>query len=215
MNYRREWKNSGLSVLAGGELRNSHTNSNSSRAYGYNNDVLTNVPVDYITTFPHFITGSGSRIPVNNGFTDKLYRYVSIFSNAAYTLHQKYTVSISGRRDGSNLFGVDYNQKTVPLWSAGASWDISKEGFYHSNLMDYLRLRATYGVSGNADPTRSAVTTMIYGGTNSYTQTPYGRIVQYANPELRWERVRLFNLGVDFRSSNNRLSGSGVKFDGF
>ncbi len=208
MNYRREWNNSGLSILAGSEIRNSHSSSNSSRAYGYNNDVLTNVPVDYVTPFPHFINGNGNRIPTNNDFSDRLYRYVSGFANAAYTLHQKYTASISGRRDGSNLFGVNYNEKTVPLWSAGASWDISRERFYHSKLINYLRMRATCGVSGNADPTRSAVTTMIYGGANSYTQTAYGRIVQYANPELRWERVRLLNLGIDFRSSNNRLSGS-------
>lgn len=208
LNYQHQWKISGLNMLAGAEIRNSRTTGNSSRAYGYNDKILTYANVDYVTPFPNLINGFEYTIQDNNGFTDMLYRYVSYFANAAYTMDQKYTVSLSGRRDGSNLFGVDYNQKTVPLWSAGASWDIYKEKFYQVPALAYLRLRTTYGVSGNADPTRSAVTTLLYGANSSYTRTPYARIDQFANPGLRWERVRMFNIGIDFKTRGNRLSGS-------
>ncbi|MCW3091106.1 MAG: SusC/RagA family TonB-linked outer membrane protein [Ferruginibacter sp.] len=208
LNYNYAWKSSSLTAIAGAEIRNSHTNGNSMRVYGYNDQLLTFSNVDFVNYYTHIITGFDNTIPNTNGFSDKLYRYMSYFGNAAYTFRQKYIVSLSGRKDGSNLFGVDYNQKSIPLWSAGASWDISKEGFYHISALPYLRLRSTYGVSGNADPTRSAVTTIIYGVNSIYTQSPVARIDQYANPSLRWEKVKQFNIGLDFRNRSNRLSGS-------
>lgn len=207
LSYTRAGKQGSFSGIAGAELRNNHTTGNSSRTYGYNNQVLTYGNVDYVNYYPHFLTQYDEYIPNGTDFTDRLYRYVSYFANGAYTYKQKYTVSLSGRKDGSNLFGVDYNQKTVPLWSIGASWDLSRETFYRFPLFPYIRLRTTYGVSGNADPNRAAVTTIVYGLNSSFTQSPVARIDQYANPSLRWEKVKMFNLGLDFKSRNNRFSG--------
>ncbi|MEO6231771.1 MAG: SusC/RagA family TonB-linked outer membrane protein [Ferruginibacter sp.] len=208
LNYHHQQKNGELNALAGAEVRNSHTTGNSSRAYGYSDDILTFGNVDYFNNYPNLVSQNSQFIPNGAGFTDKLNRYVSYFANAAYTWREKYTVSASGRRDGSNLFGVDYNQKTVPLWSVGAGWDIQKESFYKSAVFSYLHLRTTYGVSGNADPSRSALTTIAYGLNSSYTQTPVARVDQYANPSLRWEKVKMLNVGLDFKTSGNRLSGS-------
>src|SRR3546814_18852143 len=69
-------------------------------------------------------------------------------------------LSGSARRDASNLFGLNTNDKWNLLWSVGASWEISREPFYRLNSVPYLRLRSTYGFSGNIDPSMSALTTI-------------------------------------------------------
>src|SRR5690606_21978303 len=113
----------------------------------------------------------------------------------------------SARYDGSNLFGVKTNQKGTPLWSLGGSWDISKETFYHVDPISYLRLRTTYGVSGNVNKSVTHYPTMRYM-TNSYTNFLIARLLSPGNPSLRWEKVRTFNLGVDFEALNHRVKGS-------
>ena len=67
-------------------------------------------------------------------------RYASFYSNASYTFLGKYTLSASGRIDKSSLFGVKPKDRNVPLWSAGAAWDIYKEGFFHSQGLDLISL---------------------------------------------------------------------------
>lgn len=209
VSFNRQFKKLDIDALAGSELRQVANTANSFRTYGYNDDILSSVRVDYATSYPNFITGSNSFISNGIDFTEKTYRFVSYFGNAAFTWNGKYTFSASGRRDASNLFGIHANDKWTPLWSSGLAWDISKEKWYRVNAVPFLKLRATYGVSGNADPSRSAVTTIFYLSANSpYTQTPNARIEQFANPGLRWEKVYMLNLGIDFKTKNLRLQGS-------
>src|SRR5690606_4425631 len=123
--------------------------------------------------------------------------YVSIYGNASYTYKNRYTLSGSARRDASNIFGVSTNRKWTPLWSSGVSWDVSKEPFYNIPAFSVLKLRATYGYSGNVDPSMTAVTTFIYSLTSPYTRMATARIDRFHNPELRWEKNRQINIGVD------------------
>lgn len=208
INYTSQWKKSNLSAIAGMETRDIHTNSNSFRSYGYNDNILTSVNMDYLNPYQSFITGSTSNIPNGISYNDKINRYVSLYANAAFTLYDKYTFTASGRRDASNLFGVSTNNKWTPLWSVGFGWEISREKFFRATSVPYLRLKATYGYSGNADPSRSAVTTITYVTTSPYTLLPVARIAQFNNPALRWEKVGMFNLGIDFKMFNGRVEGS-------
>lgn len=209
LNYSNSWKDHELHVIAGQELRNTNTKSDSYRIYGYNGDILTFGSVDYNTPYPQFISGSTTYIPQNNSIDDKTIRFVSLYSNAAYTYKNRYTVSASARRDASNLFGLNTNDKWMPLWSAGGSWEISNESFYKWKVLPYLRLRATYGANGNIDPAMSTVSTIRYVGTNTYMPgVVYAQFNRYANPELTWETSSTSNLGIDFRTANSRISGS-------
>src|SRR5690606_22514915 len=101
----------------------------------------------------------------------------------------------SGRIDQSNLFGVNTNQKSVPLWSIGAAWDISKEPFYSFEFLPYLKLRGSYGFNGNIDKTVSAYTTARFFSNNSITGYNYVIVDNPPNPELRWEKIKIFNTG--------------------
>lgn len=208
VNYNRNWGRSALTVLAGTELRQTRSSSSTFRSYGYNDNILTSVNVDYANAYPTFIAGYADFIPNKSAFSDNLNRFVSFFGNAAYTWQQRYTLSASMRRDASNLFGVSTNNRWTPLWSTGLAWDISKESFYRFSWLPYLKLRATYGISGNVNPALSALTTLSYLSTSPYTGTPTARVQNFYNPELRWERSAMLNIGLDFKFRDNRITGS-------
>lgn len=210
VNLDRSWKEHQLTAIAGSEIRDRHSIGNEYRLYGYDADRASSLPVDYISSFPlYYRSGSTNKISNMDELEDLTDRYLSYYSNAAYTYRDKYTVSASGRLDQSNLFGAETNQRGVPLYSVGIAWNTYKEDFYNSGLLPYLRIRASYGYNGNIDKSLSALTTAIYNnGAGTVTRQPYARVDNPPNPELRWERVRIINLGFDFNSRNNILGGS-------
>jgi TonB-linked SusC/RagA family outer membrane protein len=208
LNFTKSSEAHDITAIAGAEYRQVKNSYNSYRVYGYDPDLLTYGTVDYKTAFPNLLTRSSSQVPANMSFSRTLNRYISFFANGAYTFKKKYTLSASGRRDASNLFGVSANNRWSPLWSTGASWDIVKETFFRLQQFSSLKLRVSYGVSGNADPSKSAVTTLLVTGNSAYTQTPEARITQFKNAELGWEKVKMLNLGIDFGIWNNRLRGT-------
>jgi len=208
LTYHKSWGNHSITAIAGGEIRENETSSFQFRNYGVNPLILTTGNVDYLTAYPTLVTQAQEFIPKIDGFGGTVNRFVSLFSNAAYTYKEKYTISASGRRDASNLFGVNTNDKWTPLWSGGAAWNMSKESFYSSDLLPLLKARVTYGFSGNADPSRTGITIISLLGNSEYTGGPLGRIERYGNPELRWEKIATTNLGIDFGFKDNRLTGS-------
>lgn len=208
LNFNRQKGLHSLSLLAGSEIREVHSLSHAFRTYGYDDNILTGAVVDLANPYPSFVNGSSSLIPSGLSLGNTTNRFVSVFANGAYTYRNTYTLSGSIRRDASNTFGVATNDRWTPLWSSGLAWDISKEKWYHLSFLSNLKLRSTYGVSGNVDPSRSALTTINYAGASPYTLTPMANADKFYNPSLRWEKSAMWNIGLDFRSLNNRLSGS-------
>lgn len=208
LNYSQHWKNSRIAAIVGVEWAETSAENNSSSLYGYNNDNATFINIDAVT--PFVINPSGNLTTINSGLgiggTDDRFR--SSFANVAYTFKDKYTLSGSARIDGSNYFGVAANQKSVPLWSAGAKWSVDKENFYAIAWLPVLALRATYGYNGNLDRSVTGVTTFQYSSNAQYTNLPYAEISNIGNPDLRWEKTGIFNLGIDFGSKNNIVTGS-------
>lgn len=180
--------------------------------YGYDEEKMTYATqVDYFNRYQTYNNlGSTSFIPSNLSRNRTNNRYVSLFGNGAYTLFDRYTVSASYRKDASNIFGMSTNDKWNPLWSTGLSWAISKEPFFRVPFVEYLKLRSTFGFSGNIDPSRSANTTINYSTINAIwgISWPSAQILVAPNPSLRWEKIRNLNFGLDFSMSENRFSGS-------
>lgn len=196
-------------VLGGAEIREIVTTSNSYRNYGYDEDLLTYGKTDYLNGYTNLVTGSREFIPDGVSASERILRYTSLFVNASYTYQNKYTLSASARKDASNLFGVKSNEKGVPLWSLGAKWDVAKESFFRSEWLDYFSLRSSFGYSGNVDNSRSAVTTISYLGAGAtFTNFPQSNISQFPNPELRWEKIATWNIGVDYSIGSGFLTGS-------
>lgn len=208
LNFNRSWDDHEVAAIAGSEIRSTAISGSSHRLYGYQDDILAHGNVDYTTPYPTFIAGWDAFIPNPASLTGRVNRFVSLFSNAAYTYRQRYTLSVSARRDASNLFGVQANDRWNPLWSSGLAWNVSREPWFENELLPYLKLRTTYGFSGNVDQGRTAVTTINYQSTSPYTLGPRAVFGNYANPNLKWETAGMLNLGADFRLKGDRLAGS-------
>jgi TonB-linked SusC/RagA family outer membrane protein len=196
-----------ITALAGAEMRQVEGMGYLRTSYGY--DALYGTSVNNLDYVNYFNTnaGYGGTIPVPNGdVSGTLNRFISYYVNGNYIYNSKYLFSVSARKDGANIFGVKTNQKVVPLWSTGLGWEISKEAFYKSKLVPYLKLRTTYGYNGNVY-NGTSYTTGLYG-TSYLTNLPYLTGLSAPNPQLRWERVKNINIGLDFSLHKNLLSGS-------
>lgn len=202
------WNQHQISAIVGSEVRQVINFSNNSSVFGFDPSNFLATKVDQVNTYRSFVTGSPVVVPATSGMSETTNRYVSFYGNAAYTFHSKYTASVSARKDASNMFGININDRWNPLWSGGVAWNLSEERFFNLGFIDHLKVRMTYGVSGNIDPTMSAVTTMNYTGTSMFTGTPMATIRQFYNPDLGWEKSYQFNAGIDFRSKHNRIGGS-------
>ncbi|WP_162847040.1 SusC/RagA family TonB-linked outer membrane protein [Mucilaginibacter gracilis] len=209
-NYKQEFgaKNE-FSMIAGSEIKDNNSFQRYSTLYGYNENNATNIPVDYFTYYNYSIGFNNSRIPYGGSQSGTIDRFFSYYANANYTYDRKYTLSASARKDESNLFGVNANNKGVPLYSVGLNYAISKESFYNVPLLPYLNIRLTDGYNGNLSKNLSAYTTAtVLANQLSYYNTPIESIVNPPNPNLSWEKVNVINAGIDFGSKNNRISGS-------
>ncbi len=210
LNYNRTRKNDAITAFAGAEARQLSANVNNSRKYGYNpltNTFSTNI--DYNTRYLLRPSGYNS-VPDADGLQGTLSRYASYYSKLEYTLKNRYSMAASGRVDESNFFGVRANQRWVPLWSAGLGWELSNEPFYHTRQLTYLKLRASYGYNGNTNNDATAFTVIRYmnPGSSTLIPVPYSQIVSPPNPELRWEKIRIVNLGLDFEWKGKSVYGS-------
>lgn len=211
LNYGKKWNAfHELNFLAAGEVREAKTNTEAYRVYGYNDKNSTSTPVDHINYFPTYNNISGTLlIPYQNEFRQSVLRFVSVLSNAVYTYKSKYTLSLSARRDASNIFGVTTNQKGTPLWSAGALWKISDEPFYRFKPLPRLSLRSSYGYAGSFSPDVPAKTVLQYYPPNfTIINVPVAAVSSGSNPSLRWQKVGTLNIGVDFGTLNDRFAGS-------
>ncbi|MGX5687403.1 SusC/RagA family TonB-linked outer membrane protein [Arcticibacter tournemirensis] len=211
LNYHHTWGRHALDALGGTEVRETKVQQDYFQYYGYdrNTGVNQNASVNYTTDYPYLYGSSSGRIPANTGQSGTLNRYLSWYFNGSYTYSDKYILSLSARKDESNLFGVSANKKGVPLWSTGLAWNVSNETFYGLGWLPALKLRASFGFTGNVDNSLSALltTTSSSQHINQYN-TLYALVVNPPNPSLSWEKVKNLNAGIDFNSKGDRLSGS-------
>ncbi|MCL8000598.1 TonB-dependent receptor, partial [Brucella sp. 21LCYQ03] len=140
-------------------------------------------------------------------------RMISFYGRLNYTYNSKYIFQATVRRDGSSAFGENNRWATFP--SISAAWRLSEESFIQDlGVFNDLKLRAGYGVSGNSLGFDVFTARRVYGATSSFYTDANGRdlrtlaALRNANPDLRWERTGMLNLGLDFAILDNRLSGT-------
>jgi len=173
----------------------------------------SNFPTDFIS-FNNLSLGNpyaltNFRINLAGGVSEK--RLISDFARLNYNFSDKYLIQGSIRRDGSSVFGANYQWGYFP--SVGVAWRIDQEGFMENQqIFSDLKFRASYGVTGNSEGIGPFNAKLVYGITGTYynngTQdNSYGPL-QGANPDLRWERTSTSNLGLDFTLMKGVISGS-------
>lgn len=148
----------------------------------------------------------GSELSAFSGSSD-LRRMFSVFSRLEYSFMERYNASFSLRRDGSSRFHPDNQWGT--FYAVGASWNIHRESFMTSlqGIVDLLKLRVSYGSSGNENVSTFYAYQNIYS-SNRITTIPGIAPASLGNPNLRWEANVATNIGVDFALLKNRLRGS-------
>lgn len=208
LNFNKQMGNHSVNAIAGTESRELKNIGDTYTSYGYNADPLTSTGVDFVNSYLNPITGNPASIPGAPNVYRQVYRFTALYFNTSWLWKEKYSLSASARRDGSNIFGAATNDRWKPLWSGGTSWRISKERFFKVTAIDDLRLKLSYGHSGNVDLSKTAVPIAFVGSNDANTGLPFSRIQQLNNPSLRWEQVRQLNLGAEFSTFKNRISGS-------
>ncbi len=143
------------------------------------------------------------------------YAFNSYFSRVNYDFEGKYFGSVSLRRDGSSRFGPDSRWGT--FWSVGGGWTISNENFMQGvSFIDNLKLRVSYGVTGNANIPNNTTTNEdgnfrwaeLWGFTPDYDGEPGAIPLTVGNSSLTWETQENLNVGLDFYGFNNRVNGT-------
>jgi TonB-linked SusC/RagA family outer membrane protein len=170
--------------------------------------------------FADFTAATGNNTATNsNAVTGYYYQYfkrnVSLFARVNYDYQDKYLASFSFRRDGSNVFGKD--NKYVNLMAGSLGWVVSKENFFKSDFINFLKIRGSFGSTGNDNVTPQFVRIETggpsYGPTansNGYTFDgvfyPGATVGSAANDALKWEINKQSNVGFDMTFYKNKFS---------
>lgn len=133
------------------------------------------------------------------------HRISSLFSRLNYSYKEKYLLTAIVRRDGSTNFGANKKYGVFPSVSLG--WNIYKEGFWkENNVINQLKLRGSYGISGNDNSDPYKYLARIVGGYNYYIggQIATGYAPEtLANPDLHWEETAIGDIGLEAKLFNN------------
>jgi TonB-linked SusC/RagA family outer membrane protein len=194
-----------INLFGGGELRYTDRSATSSTGLG-----VVYESGGIVITDPNIIEFFNlQNIPIYSleEFRD---RFLGFFLNAGYSFRSKYIANFTGRYDGSNQLGESDQARFLPTWNVSGAWNIDQESFMSDvSFLDYLKLRATYGLSGNLPPESSALLNLQADVTVRPTDVePYLYIQDLTNTELTWEKLKEFNIGVDFGIFNNRVNTS-------
>jgi TonB-linked SusC/RagA family outer membrane protein len=138
--------------------------------------------------------------------SENAYSFLSYFFRGNYKYNDRYLLSFSTRIDGSSRFGASHHYGIFPAGSVG--WIISEEDFLKSSeTISMLKLRASYGLTGNAEIGNYSARG-LFSGTGAYGGLPGQRPLQIENPDLTWEKTTQLDLGLDFGILNDRVTGS-------
>lgn len=191
LTYNKTFNQHSFDVLLGQEAYRSKRDFNYSQAIGF--------------PFP----GTSEQIAASTPSTVQSYytqqRFASYFSRLQYNYAGKYYLSGSLRRDGSSVFGNDNKYGT--FYSVGGGWRIGRENFLKDvSWIDELKLRASYGTSGNDRIDRYA-SQGLYGLGKNYEGQSGINYVQLENVNLKWEQNSTLDIGVEFAFLKGKISG--------
>ena len=137
------------------------------------------------------------------------FSFLSYFARVNYAFQNRYLLTLSGRVDGSSRFGENNRYGFFPAASVG--WILTDEDFLsNSSVLSFLKLRASYGLTGNAEIGDFGARG-LFTGEGGYAGVPGQRPEQIANPDLRWEQTTQIDVGLDYGFVEDRLSG-GIDF---
>ncbi len=149
--------------------------------------------LEYIASAATITSGSASAL--DRGLN-------SFFGQVKYNFSNRYLLEFSARYDGSSKFGENNRYGFFP--SVAAAWRIIEEPWFSSEVFSDLKIRGSFGFTGN-DAIGDFRTIGLYQGGANYLQSPGVYPVQIPNPDLKWETTQQFNLGLETGFIDNRI----------
>lgn len=139
-------------------------------------------------------------------------RFAAFYLNGQYTFEKKYNFYGTVRYDGSNRLGSSKKARWLPTWSFGGAWNIDEESFMQNvSWVEYLKLRASYGLTASLGPATNSAIVLRSVTTNRTIPTERESVIQLANLEnadLTWEKNYQTNLGLDAGLFKGRVNAS-------
>lgn len=191
LNFNRRFGKHSVGALAGIELVNKENRSLYATGSGFANDNIKEIYYAQESTRKGASSASNSRS-------------LSYMAQATYSYDNRYYISASWRRQGYSSFS------TYSRWgdfsSIGLSWNAHNEKWYNINWMDKLKVKASFGNSGNSRVDTSAA----YGSYSYNSGDYYGGLMgatqsSAPNPGLSWENTYIFNAGVNVAFLDGRI----------
>ncbi len=154
--------------------------------------------------FADLSSATGGIEDQTTGSWQSVSRSVSLMGRVEYDYQEKYLASLTVRRDGSTSFGK--NNKFAIFPSASLGWVASNEDFFSSSIIDFLKVRASYGSVGNdnASPQFGTISTFpkyTFGDTITSGSTLLG----IPNDDVSWENQIQTNAGIDLVMFDSKL----------
>lgn len=160
-----------------------------------------------------FDTNVAGEVVSTSAAQDQTHVLISFYGRVNYSYDSKYLFTGTIRRDGSSRFNPDNRWGVFP--SAAVAWRASQEPFLVDNpVVSDLKVRLSYGVTGQQDGIGNYSYLPIYTLSNDYAQYQFGnnfyhlfRPTTYIS-DLKWETTSSYNAGFDFGFLNNRINGT-------
>jgi iron complex outermembrane receptor protein len=202
LNYAKKFGRHDVNLLGGYSYEDNYYQS----AFAQNRYFVTNL-------FGFNNLGAGEQLLTGDvSSSANMSKLISFFGRINYSLADRYILSATLRRDGSSKFGPNNKWGTFP--SVSAAWRIIDEPFMQglTGVVDELKLRVGYGISGNQSGLNPYQSLSLYGSSGLYYDngawhTAYG-VSQNPNPNLKWESTSMFNVGLDFSVFDARINGT-------
>ncbi len=145
---------------------------------------------------------------------DEHWRFISFFGRMNYMYKGRYIAQATLRTDGSSRFGKNNKYGYFPTFALG--WIMTEENFLKdSNWLSFLKLKASYGVTGNSNiPNYEHVGTyrISTNENQKYNDLPIRYPEKFENPDLKWETTNSYDLGIDARFFEGRISTEAAYF---
>lgn len=137
-------------------------------------------------------------------------RFAAFYLNGQYTFDRRYNLYGTVRYDGSNQLGAARTARWLPTWSVGGAWNVNEEGFMQNfSKIDYLKLRASYGLTASMGPATNSNIVL----RNTTTNRPYAteiesviQLINLENSDITWEKNYTANIGLDGGILDNRVN---------
>ncbi|AQG82369.1 SusC/RagA family TonB-linked outer membrane protein [Spirosoma montaniterrae] len=191
LTYRKQFGDHTLSVLGGFGFQRSQSNFLQAGGQTAGSNIIKTIAI------------ADPYIPLHN---ISEWALLSYFGRASYNYKDKYLADASFRVDGSSRFGANKRYGVFPALSVG--WRVSEEPFLKgSSVVNDLKIRAGYGVTGNQEGLGGDYPALaLYGTGRNYDGNPGIGQANIPNPELGWESTAAANVGVDVSVLNNRIA---------